>query len=176
MIAKTAFFRYFMYLIVYSILGFILERIINLIFLGEYYDNSVLFGPWQPLYGSGIAIAILIISSLGLLNNFSKAYKPILALMICILSTYFVEAVTGYGFEVAFGVQLWDYNEFFNPELGTEYINLIASTLFGFLSFIAIIFIHPFIKKFVKWCHPVIVYQLCILFLLDVVITLYGLV
>ena len=51
--------KYFVYFMIYSFLGFVLERIINVIFLGYYYDNSVLVGPYQPLYGLGILLAVI---------------------------------------------------------------------------------------------------------------------
>ena len=52
--------KYFIYLLVYSFGGYVLERIINLIAFGKWVENRVLIGPYQPLYGAGIVLAILV--------------------------------------------------------------------------------------------------------------------
>ncbi len=168
---ENKFIQYFNYLIIYSILGFLLERLINIIFLGYYYDNSFLFGPWQPLYGSGVLIGIILIEKFKLLISPMKWYKISIATLLSIVTTYLVEAITGYGFEYFFEMKLWDYRDTFGDKFGTQYVNLIASTLFGTLSFLVILFIHPFIKIGLNFLHINIRYIVCILFIIDIVYT-----
>ena len=139
--------KYFIYLVIYSIGGFILERIINVIALGYWWDNSVMFGPWQPLYGAGILMAIIIYDFF-LKGIDNKLLKYGLLLIVSILTTGLSEAVNGYGYEFFTGVTLWDYNLFFTCSI--PYVCLIPSSLFGFLSFLVIIFIHPFIRKLIN--------------------------
>lgn len=163
--------RYFLYLIFYSLGGWVLERIINLIFLGRWWDNSVLYGPYQPLYGSGIVMAIFIyefgISKL----DINKLYQTILLLFVAIITTGISEAVTGYSYEFFTGNSLWDYTQTF--PLSINYLSLIATPLFGILSFLVIKYLHPYFNNFLYKLPDYIVYTLFGVFTLDVVITLF---
>jgi len=164
--------KYFLYLLIYSIGGFILERFLNLIFLGYYYDNSVLFGPWQPLYGFGILMAIIIYDLfLSKINH--QFLKYFLLLIVSIITTGISEAVTGFGYLYLYDVSLWDYSQFFPCQIG--FVCSIPTSMFGFFSFLVIVFIHPVIKngmkilpKFtIKWIFRISL----ILFLIDVIYT-----
>ena len=139
--------KYFLYLIFYSIGGFILERIINLIAFGRWVDNSVLIGPYQPLYGAGILMAI-IIYDLYLVRINNKLLKYILLLLVSIVTTGISEAVTGYGYEFLYGSGLWDYGATFTCKL--EYICVLPTSMFGVLSFLVVVFIHPSVRKIYK--------------------------
>lgn len=139
--------KYFLYLMFYSVGGFILERIINVIALGEWYDNSVLIGPYQPLYGAGILMAIIIYDLF--LNRFeNKILKLTLLLIVSIITTGISEAVTGYSYEFLYGVGLWDYGQTFTCKL--EYVCVLPTSIFGIFSFLVIVFIHPFVKGFIN--------------------------
>jgi len=163
--------KYFIYLIVYSISGFILERIINFIAYGGWYDNSILIGPYQPLYGSGVVLAIiaydLVINKK--INN--KVTKNIVLLLVAIFTTGLSEAITGYGFQYFYGVVLWNYGEFLPCQL--YYICYIPTTLFGVGSYLAIKFIHPTVEKYTKLLPSYIFYILLTIFGLDIVITFF---
>lgn len=159
--------KYFIYLVIYSIGGFILERIINLVALGYWWDNSVLFGPWQPLYGAGVLMAIIVYDLwLHKINNIFVRYGSLL--IVSIITTGISEAVTGYGYEFFKGIHLWDYNLFFTCSV--PYVCAIPTSLFGLLSFLVIIFIHPFIKGFIeKLDYKVFKWTFIVLFVLFVV-------
>lgn len=139
--------KYFLYLLLYSIGGFILERIINLIFLGYWYDNSVLFGPYQPLYGAGILMAI-IFYDIFLRRMSNRVLKYFLLLVVAIITTGISEAVTGYGYEYFYGEGLWNYGSFFPCSL--PYVCIYPTSLFGGISFLVIVFVHPFVRGFLK--------------------------
>ena len=139
--------KYFIYLMIYSFFGFILERILNVIFLGYYYDNSVLIGPYQPLYGVGILMAIIVYDLF--LNRFdNKIIRYGLLLIVSIITTGLSEFLTGEGYELITNTQLWDYNQTFT--CAYPYVCVIPTSLFGFFSFLAIVFVHPFVKLFIK--------------------------
>ena len=70
--------KYFIYLLVYSFGGYVLERIINLIAFGKWVENRVLIGPYQPLYGAGIVLAILVYDLLIVKYISNKNIKGIL--------------------------------------------------------------------------------------------------
>lgn len=167
--------KYFIYLMIYSFLGFLLERIINLIALQEYYDNSVLVGPYQPLYGVGILLA-LIFYDLYLKDMSRKFPKYLSIIIISIFTTAFSEWIHGEGFEYFQGYALWDYGLTF-PMCEYPYVCVLPTTLFGVLSGLTIIFIHPFIEKmingipsrFFKWIFRVLLF----IFVIDVVYTFF---
>lgn len=161
--------RYFLYLIVYSVGGFILERIINLIVFGYWYDNSVLIGPYQPLYGAGVVLAIIIYDLLISKKIDNKVLRNLLLLLTAIFTTGLSEAVTGYGFEYLYGIGLWNYGLFFPCQL--EYICFIPTTLFGIGSYLVIKFIHPYIKKRLIYLPSYLFYIILTIFTLDIIIT-----
>ena len=161
--------KHFMYLMFYSVGGFVLERIINLIALGEWYDNSVLIGPYQPLYGSGVLMAI-IVYDLWIIKIKNNRLKKITLLFAAIFFTYVSEAVTGYGMEYAFGMKLWNYGQTFPCKL--EYICLIPSTLFGVVSYFVISYIHPFVKGYLENTHKYLYWAISGIFITDIVFTL----
>lgn len=165
--------KYFIYLIIYSVGGFVLEKIINFIAYGGWYDNSILIGPYQPLYGSGVVMAIIIYDFVINKKINNKTVKTIVLLITAIITTGISEAVTGYGFEFLYGVALWNYGEFLPCSL--YYICYIPTTIFGIGSYLVIIFIHPKIEKYTKLLPSYIFYILLTIFTLDFIVTFFFL-
>lgn len=163
--------KYFIYLIIYSVGGFVLERIINLIAYGGWYDNSILIGPYQPLYGSGVVVAIIVYDYIIKKKIDNKTMRNITLLLTAIITTGISEAVTGYGFEFLYGVVLWNYGEFLPCSL--NYICYIPTTLFGIGSYFIIVYIHPKIEKYTKLLPTYVFYILLTIFTLDFIITFF---
>ena len=163
--------KYLMYLILYSFGGFILERIVNLIAYGKYLDNSVLYGPWQPLYGAGILMAIIINDKYIKKMDGGFLKKNILLLITAIITTGISEAVTGFGYEYLTGTQLWDYREFFPCTL--PYICIIPTSLFGLLSYLVIKFAHPFAKVLISLTPKLVKRIITLVFVVDIVVTYF---
>ncbi|KFZ27149.1 MAG: hypothetical protein KQ78_00608 [Candidatus Izimaplasma bacterium HR2] len=161
--------KYFIYLLIYSFGGFVLERIINLIAFGEWVENRVLLGPYQPLYGAGILMAIIVYDFVLEKYISNKKLRTFALLVTAIITTGISEAVTGFGYEFLYGTSLWDYNLFFTCNL--KYICVIPTSLFGILSFLAIYFIHPYIKMFEKAVSNNVAKILFILFVIDIIVT-----
>ncbi len=163
--------KYFIYLIVYSVLGFILERIINIIAYGYWYDNSVLIGPYQPLYGSGIVMAIIIYDYLISKKVSNKLMKKVFLLIVAIITTAIAEATTGFGYEYLYNVTLWNYGEFFSCKI--PYVCIIPTSLFGIGSYFVISYFHPLVKQLEKALPNYLVFTLAIMFSLDIIITFF---
>ncbi len=163
--------KYFQYLMIYSILGFFLERIINMIALGEYFDNSVLYGPYQPLYGSGILMAIIFYDLIINKRVDNKYVKTILLLITAIITTAIAEAVTGFGYEYLYDVVLWNYSEFFSCQY--YYVCLIPTSIFGFGSFLVIKYFHTYIESFVIIIPNYLTYSVLLIFLADIFYTFF---
>lgn len=161
--------RYFMYLLFYSVGGFLLERIINLVFLGYWWDNSVLVGPYQPLYGNGVVLTILFGEFILPKIKASSFIKTILFMFAAIFFTALSEASTGYFYQWLTGIHLWDYGQTFTCSL--EYICMIPTSMFGILSFIVVKYIHPYIKYFLDKTPNWLYYFVSLLFIIDIVYT-----
>lgn len=166
--------KYFIYLMIYSFGGFLLERVINFFFLGSFYDNSVLVGPYQPLYGAGVLMTIL------MWDFFIKRVpnpflKYSLLLFVAVITTGISEAVTGYGMEYLYGEELWDYRDYF--PLSLEYIGWIPTSLFGIGSFLVVVFLHPMIRNLVSLMPGMIrrnVFRiLLVIFVVDIVYSMF---
>ena len=161
--------KYFIYLLIYSFGGYILERIINLIAFGEWVENRVLIGPYQPLYGAGIVMAIMVYDFIIKKYIINNKIRILSLLFAAIITTAISEAITGFGFELLYGHSLWDYNLFFTCEL--NYICVIPTSLFGILSFLAIILIHPYVEKIELMFSKKISLVLFIIFIIDIIAT-----
>jgi uncharacterized membrane protein len=161
--------KYFVYLLVYSFGGYALERIINLIVYGNWVENRVLIGPYQPLYGIGILLSIIVHDFIlkKYINN--KKVRTFSLLVITIITTGISEAVSGFGYEYLYDVSLWDYNLYFTCNL--KYVCIIPTSLFGILSFFAIIILHPYIKTLEVIVSNKIARILFILFVIDIIVT-----
>lgn len=161
--------KYFIYLLIYSVGGYILERIINLIAYGHWAENRVLIGFYQPLYGAGILMAILIYDFV-LIKYISNNSIRIFALLITtIITTGISEAIAGFGYDFLYGVSLWNYNLFFSCSL--KYVCVVPTTLFAIVSFIAIILIHPFVKVIEKRVSKKVAITLLVVFIIDIIVT-----
>lgn len=162
--------RYFLYLLIYSIGGFVLERIINLIFLGYWWDNSVLYGPYQPLYGSGVVLTVLFMEYFLPRLKWTPLANDVVLLVMAIVFTGAVEAATGYGYEALTDIHLWDYGQTFACRL--EYVCVFPTSLFGFLSFLVVKYLHPIIKRYLDNLDNRLSVALAVIFTADVIVTL----
>lgn len=166
--------KYFIYLMVYSVGGFLLERVINFFFLGSFYDNSVLVGPYQPLYGAGVLMTVLLWDFvIRFIPN--KTFKYSVLFVTAVATTGISEAVTGYGMEYLYGEQLWDYRDYFPYTL--QYVGWIPTTLFGIGSFLVVVFIHPFIESMILmlplWIRRNMFRILLLIFVVDIVYSMF---
>lgn len=138
--------RYLTYLFFYSVGGFILERIINLIFLGYWWDNSVLIGPYQPLYGNGVVLTILFFEFVWPKIKGQVWFRHGILIIVAILATALSEATTGVFYESITGIKLWDYNQTFTCSY--PYVCVLPTSLFGVLSYAVVYWVHPYLKPF----------------------------
>lgn len=163
--------KYLVYLIIYSVGGFILERIINFIFLEDWVDNSVLWGPIQPMYGAGVVITILVYNLF--IKKITKGFflKNVLLLIVAILATAVAESVSGVGYELITGTVLWDYNDTF--ACSWSYVCWLPTALFGFGSFLVVKYVHPFIVIFVKLIPKFVQRLFILLLIIDVIYTYF---
>ncbi len=164
---KNTILTYSFYLILYSIGGFFLERIINILFLGVPYDNSFLIGPYQPLYGSGILLTIIVYDFYIKRYIKTKYVQRVILLLFAILFTALVEIITGEFLEVLTGIVYWDYGLVFNCSY--PYSCIIPTSIFGVISMLVILFIHPYIAQLRSMIKNRYIYIMITIFLIDAI-------
>jgi len=163
--------KYFSYLIIYSFLGYILERIINLFVYGELTDGGLMNMPLQPLYGVGIVLAILINDFFISKLKMNNIIKNLLLLVVAIMTTALSEAVTGFGYYYITEISLWDYGEFFTCTY--KYVCVIPTSLFGLISFLSIKFFHNYFKDLYLFVNNYYFIAGLLVFLIDCYLVYY---
>lgn len=127
----------FMYFLLFSFLGWLLETFYSIYELGHFTKRGFLYGPICPIYGFGALILILF---------FSKYKRKNIKLFIyaAIIFSFF-EYIVGYGMDALFATKWWDYtNEFFNLN---GRISIFYSFIWGIAAILFINNIYPFFKK-----------------------------
>ena len=132
--------KYFLYFIIYSFIGWLLEVICKFFEFKRYINRGFLIGPICPIYGYGVLTIILLIgrNTSDILSVFLKS------ILVCSLLEYF----TSYFMEKLFKARWWDYSQRrFNIN---GRICLETMLPFGILGTTVVYLIHPIIVKFVN--------------------------
>ena len=126
---------YFLYFIIISICGWIMEVTLQLIQKHKFADRGFLIGPYCPIYGCG---GILITFCLTGLEE-----HPVALFGMAILICGILEYATSYIMEKLFHARWWDYSE--NKYNINGRVCLETIIPFGILGLILIYFINPLI-------------------------------
>ena len=154
-------YLYFLYFIIFSVIGWLLETCFSFYSLGYFTKRGFLYGPLCPIYGWGAIILIL----------FFRTYKKhnlklfIYAAIIFSIFEYFVS----FAMEAMFSLKWWDYsNEFMNLN---GRIGIFYSFAWGVIAILFINLIYPFFKKKINIFLSKIPYkvQLIIIYILGIV-------
>ena len=132
--------RFFLYFIIYSFLGWLIEVGCKSIQYKRFVNRGFLLGPICPIYGYGVLFIVLLIGddTSDILSVFLKS------ILICSVLEYF----TSYFMEKIFKVRWWDYsNNKFNIN---GRICLETMIPFGLLGTLVVYVIHPLIVRFVN--------------------------
>ena len=158
-------YKYFLYFIIYSFIGWLMEVICKLFEYKRFINRGFLIGPICPIYGFGVLFIILLIGhdKSDILAVFLKA------ILICSVLEY----LTSYFMEKLFKARWWDYSDkLFNIN---GRICLQTMLPFGILGTLVIYIIHPLIVKFIALFNPILIMIisiiLFILYLTDMIIS-----
>lgn len=157
----------FLWLIIYSVIGWIYESILCSITERRFVNRGFLNGPYCPIYGFGAILDILI---LGWIEN------PIILFVLSAILTCTLEYITSFLMEKLFHARWWDYsNRKFNIN---GRVCLIGAVVFGTLSLILIKLVHPLILKMIglmsdTFFHTTVI-VLAVIFIADNIITISG--
>ncbi len=132
--------KYFLYFIIYSFLGWLMEVLCSLVEQKKFVNRGFLIGPICPIYGYGVLAIIFLIGkdTSDILGVFLKA------ILICSILEYF----TSYFMEKIFKARWWDYSKRkFNIN---GRICLETMLPFGILGCTVVYLIHPLIIRFIN--------------------------
>lgn len=140
--------EYFIYFMLYSIIGWIYEVFLEVVIYRWGFSNrGVLFGPYCVIYGFG---ALILIFSLSWLQK-KRIYigkiliTPILVFIGIVLVTTVVELIGSYIMEFTRGEWLWDYTRFAFNFQGRVALN--PSIRFGIGGMIFLYLLQPLFQK-----------------------------
>ncbi len=127
----------FLYLIIYSFLGWCCECVYCSFGEGQWINRGFLTGPFCPIYGFGA------IATLGFLQYLPQSTICVFVGGVIITST--LEYITSWVMEKMFNTRWWDYSKRrFNL---SGRVCLLNSTLFGLLCLFLVFDLHPQISK-----------------------------
>ena len=131
------FYIYFIYFLVFSIIGWLLETCFSFYYLGHFTKRGFLFGPLCPIYGWGALILIIFFSTY-------KRHNFKLFIYSAIIFTLF-EYLVSFGMEALFSLKWWDYtDEVMNLN---SRVSIFYTFAWGIIAILFINFVYPFFKK-----------------------------
>lgn len=155
---------------VYSIIGFMFENVIGII-LGNPFNSGILYGPITPIYGLGVILILTISKYFFIHLHLPRWLETIISFFTLIIILTLLEFIGGILIEKIFNTVFWDYSNLkFN--IG-KYISLEISFLWGILALFIIYIIHPILDNFIKNIPYFITYISIIIFIIDLIITIY---
>lgn len=156
---------YFLYLFIYSVIGWMCEVVYCRIIQKKWINRGFLSGPYCPIYGFGALFIIL------LLTPFIQ--NPLYIFLLSMLITTTLEYITSFLMEKIFNAKWWDYSE--EPFNINGRICLSTAIPFGILGVTLMYFVHPYTTKLIEfipiWIINYIIGGLISLTLLDIATT-----
>lgn len=154
------------YFFIYSILGWVIEEILYVVQHRKFAYKSLLFGPWNPIYGLVIPILIMIFSPL--------SAHPILIILLSIVLGVLFEGISNYLIEYFFDMHVEPNQSWFGILNGR--ITLVKSLLYGIGGYVAFYFVQPYVGSLVNiLSHPylrVLTSMLTVILLVDLYISI----
>lgn len=130
----------FLYFIIYSFLGWVLESVCKTIWEKKFVNSGFLHGPFCPIYGAGAIIMIVFLS------HFKDNILLLFLVAFVVLTIW--EYIVGVLLEKLFSTRYWDYsNNRFNFQ---GRICLLNSFYWGVLGVVFTLGIHPFVASKVE--------------------------
>ena len=130
-------YLYFIYFLIFAIIGWLLETCFSFYSLGHFTKRGFLFGPLCPIYGWGALILIMFFSTY-------KKHNLKLFIYAALIFSIF-EYLVSYGMEALFSLKWWDYTKEVLNLNGR--ISIFYSFAWGIIAILFINFVYPFFKK-----------------------------
>ena len=167
--------EYFLFFIIYSVIGWIYEVFLETVVYGWGFTNrGILWGPYCPVYGVGAVIFILTLNRLIAEKNKKQRLMLIpIIFMLCMIIATGIELVSTYILEYFIGSWPWqtyaDYAVNFQARIA-----LSPSIRFGIGGVIIIYIIQPLIERVVLGFRNInyIAAAILMIFIFDILFTL----
>ncbi len=173
---RRNFAEYYIYFMMYSILGWIYEVFLEVVVYRWGFSNrGVLFGPYCIIYGVGALILILCLGGLQKKRLYlgKILITPLLVFISIVAITTVLELIASYIMEFTQGGWLWDYTRFSFNFQGRIALN--PSIRFGIGGMIFLYILQPLFKKLTDRMSDRTLYTvslfLLVLFAADVIYT-----
>ena len=96
----------------FSIFGWCIEVIYSFIKKGHFVNRGFLHSPLCPIYGVGISLIYLVLSSFGVVSESAFEVVDVFVVFVLIfIVTSTMEYITGYVLEKLFHTRWWDYSD-----------------------------------------------------------------
>ncbi len=159
---------WFLWLMIYSVIGWVYESTICSIGQRKLINRGFLNGPYCPIYGTG---AVLVLLVLGRIQN------PVLLFFAGAVLTCSLEYLTSWLMEKLFHARWWDYSKRkFN--IGGR-VCLIGAIVFGAFSVVLILVLHPWVKSLTDRLTDTALTWICAILFIgivsDLIVTVKGL-
>lgn len=135
---------WFLYFILYSILGWLVETLYCSALVKHWVERGFLNGPLCPIYGCG---ALLMLGGLE-----PYVSHPLLLFVLSMFGASLMEFVVSWAMEKLFGMRWWDYSD--QPFNLQGRVCLLNSTLFGVMGLVLAKVVHPRIQTWVAMLSP----------------------
>lgn len=133
-------FKWFLWLIIYSFMGWIYESTLCSIEERGFVNRGFLNGPICPVYGFGALVCIFFL--------YQRTDNVILMFFGGMILASCVEYITGLLLEKLFDAKWWDYSQHrFNIH---GRVSLLGAVVFSIMSILLIKYIHPFVSAKVQ--------------------------
>lgn len=150
--SKISFNQYFWYLVIFSIIGLLVETVYGYLTTGILDSRKgLIWGPFCPVYGVGAAI--LIFATHRLEKSPSKIF------LVGTIAGGMIEYIISYILESIYGARFWDYSYQMLNLNGR--ICLLYSAFWGILSILLIKWIKPSVDKFIRKSIREKIYRNC---------------
>lgn len=167
---KLTIHQIFWYLVIFSIIGLIIETIYGYATTGILESRKgLIWGPFCPVYGVGAIVLILLLNHVDQKNYF-KLF--IYGFLIGAVSEY----IMSYMLEAFYGIRFWDYT-YTGKDINGR-ICTIYSVFWGFLAILLMKVIKPLIDKLInkipKKIGKILEIGITIFLIIDVLVTIWA--
>lgn len=160
--------KIFIFFLIGCLLGTYWEEALILIKHGYFESRQgLIYGPFSPIYGVGVAIFVVMLGKHNEQRSILKTY-----LYACLIGGV-TEFMTGWIADVCFGVEFWDYTGYFLNIAGKTTVPFMLG--WGLLGLMLMKVVYPFVSRWIEklpyqYAQPVY-YIVLILIILDVILT-----
>ena len=159
---------WFLWLMIYSIIGWIYESTICSIGQRKLINRGFLNGPYCPIYGTGAVLVLLVLGRLKI---------PVALFFAGAVLTCSLEYLTSWLMEKLFHARWWDYSKRKFNIAGR--VCLIGAVVFGAFSVVLILVLHPAIKSLTDRLTDTALSVICAILFVgivsDLIVTVKGL-